>query len=66
MQKKQTSNNVPIESARKMMEYKSIRTTQRYAKVTKRKLTNNMKALRRNLIQLPAPTLELKLSQAAG
>ncbi len=42
-------NDVPIESVSKMMGHKSIRTTQRYAKVTKRKLTNNMQALRAKL-----------------
>ena len=42
-------NDVPIESVSKMMGHKSIRTTQRYAKVTKRKLTNNMQALRDKL-----------------
>lgn len=42
-------NDVPIESVSKMMGHKSIRTTQRYAKVTKRKLTNNMQALRTKL-----------------
>lgn len=42
-------NDVPIESVSKMMGHKSIRTTQRYAKVTKRKLTNNMQELRTKL-----------------
>lgn len=42
-------NDVPIESVSKMMGHKSIRTTQRYAKVTKKKLTNNMQELRTKL-----------------
>ena len=58
-------NDVPIESVSVMMGHKSIRTTQRYAKVTKRKLTNNMQALRTKLIQLPI-TSEEHINQDAG
>lgn len=42
-------NDVPIESVSRMLGHNSIRTTQRYAKVTKRKLTNNMQSLREKL-----------------
>lgn len=42
-------NDVPIESVSRMLGHNSIRTTQRYAKVTKRKLTNNMQNLRAKL-----------------
>lgn len=42
-------NDVPIESVSRMLGHNSIRTTQRYAKVTKRKLTNNMQVLRDKL-----------------
>jgi len=59
-------NDVPIESVSAMMGHKSIRTTQRYAKVTKRKLTNNMQALRTKLIQLPLPVPENNFPQAVG
>ena len=40
---------MPIESVSRMLGHNSIRTTQRYAKVTKRKLTNNMQVLRDKL-----------------
>lgn len=58
-------NDVPIESVSIMMGHKTIRTTQRYAKVTKRKLTNNMQALRMKLIQQPSNN-ESIISQVAG
>jgi site-specific recombinase XerD len=48
-------NDVPIESVSKMMGHKSIRTTQRYAKVTKKKLTNNMQQLRGKLLVASDP-----------
>ncbi|MGZ4055286.1 MAG: tyrosine-type recombinase/integrase [Bacteroidia bacterium] len=42
-------NNVPIEDVSKMLGHKSIRTTQRYAKVSKRKIYGNMVILRDKL-----------------
>lgn len=40
------SNGVPIESVSKMLGHKSIRTTQHYAKITDRKVANDMDLLR--------------------
>lgn len=42
-------NNVPIEDVSKMLGHKSIRTTQRYAKVSKQKIYSNMVVLRDKL-----------------
>ena len=38
-------NDVPIETVGKMLGDKDLRPTQKYAKITKRKISNNMKAL---------------------
>ncbi len=38
-------NDVPIETVGKMLGHKDLRSTQKYAKITKRKVSNNMKAL---------------------
>jgi site-specific recombinase XerD len=43
------ANDVPIESVSAMLGHKSIRTTQVYAKVVQKKLSNNMKVLRSKL-----------------
>jgi site-specific recombinase XerD len=40
------SNGVPIESVSKMLGHKSIRTTQHYAKITDRKVANDMQNLK--------------------
>lgn len=40
------SNGVPIESVSKMLGHKSIRTTQHYAKITDRKVANDMENLK--------------------
>lgn len=42
-------NDVPIETVSQMLGHKNIRTTQIYAKITQRKISNNMKALRNRL-----------------
>jgi len=42
-------NDVPIETVGKMLGHKDLRSTQKYAKITKRKISNNMKALESKL-----------------
>jgi site-specific recombinase XerD len=40
------TNGVPIESVSKMLGHKSLKTTQHYAKILDRKVSDDMKALR--------------------
>jgi site-specific recombinase XerD len=42
-------NDVPLETVSKMLGHKSIKTTQIYARITQRKVSNNMKALERKI-----------------
>jgi len=42
-------NDVPIETVSQMLGHKSIKTTQVYAKVTQKKVSNNMRELRKKL-----------------
>lgn len=42
-------NDVPIETVSQMLGHKSIKTTQIYAKITQRKVSNNMKDLKKKL-----------------
>lgn len=42
-------NDVPIETVSQMLGHRSIRTTQIYAKITQRKISNNMRTLRQRL-----------------
>ena len=43
------TNGVPIESVSKMLGHKDLRTTQHYAKIVDRKISDDMKALRKIL-----------------
>jgi integrase/recombinase XerD len=45
------ANGVPIESVSKMLGHKKIATTQVYAKVIEKKLSEDMDVLKRKLIQ---------------
>ena len=45
------TNGVPIESVSKMLVHKNLRTTQHYAKVLDRKVSEDMKLLREKLKQ---------------
>ena len=45
------TNGVPIESVSKMLGHKNLRTTQHYAKVLDRKVSDDMKILKQKLIQ---------------
>ena len=42
-------HDVPLETVSQMLGHKSIRTTQLYAKITQRKISNNMKELKNRL-----------------
>lgn len=42
-------NDVPIETVSKVLGHRSIRTTQIHARITKKKISNDMKALRKKL-----------------
>lgn len=44
------SNGVPIESVSKMLGHKNLRTTQHYAKVLDRKVSEDMKLLKDKLL----------------
>jgi len=47
------TNGVPIESVSKMLGHKDLRTTQHYAKIVDRKISDDMKALREKLTKSP-------------
>ncbi|RVT75278.1 site-specific integrase [Flavobacterium sufflavum] len=54
------TNGVPIESVSKMLGHKNLRTTQHYAKVLDRKVSEDMKILKNKLAILKIPPLEKK------
>lgn len=52
------TNGVPIESVSKMLGHKDLRTTQHYAKIVDRKISDDMKALRAKLEEKEAKDSE--------
>ena len=57
-------NDVPIETVSQMLGHRSIKTTQLYAKVTQKKVSNNMKALKDKLeAQMEAAVPALSVNQ---
>ena len=50
--------DVPIETVSQMLGHRSIKTTQLYAKITQRKISNNMKALRMKLLEIKGETVQ--------
>ncbi len=57
------SNGVPIESVSKMLGHKSLRTTQHYAKILDRKVSDDMNSLRLKIKHFSADELRQKKSQ---
>jgi len=55
-------NDVPIETVSKMLGYKDIRTTQIYARMTKRKISNNMKMLMGKIFE---PNGRIRIAESA-
>ncbi|MBS1601157.1 MAG: tyrosine-type recombinase/integrase, partial [Bacteroidetes bacterium] len=53
-------NDVPIETVSQMLGHKSIKTTQVYAKVTQKKVSNNMRELRDKLFGKELSDLQTK------
>ena len=54
-------NDVPIETVSQMLGHKSLRTTQIYAKITQKKMSNNMKELKEKLF--PKNNSQPKIAQ---
>lgn len=54
-------HEIPIETLSQMLGHKSIRTTQIYAKVSQRKVSQNMKALKEKLAGLKSEVKKGKL-----
>jgi len=55
-------NDVPIETVSKMLGHKDIRTTQIYARMTKRKISNNMKMLMGKIFE---PNGRIRIAESA-
>ena len=56
------TNGVPIESVSKMLGHKNLRTTQHYAKVLDRKVSEDMQVLKQKMIQTSKLSALKKLS----
>jgi site-specific recombinase XerD len=57
------TNGVPIESVSKMLGHRNLRTTQHYAKVLDRKVSEDMKILRDKFASMEVPIFKPKLNQ---
>ena len=58
------TNGVPIESVSKMLGHKNLRTTQHYAKVLDRKVSDDMKILKEKLaLNISKAKMQLKSAQ---
>jgi site-specific recombinase XerD len=53
------SNGVPIESVSKMLGHRNLKTTQHYAKVLDRKISNGMASLQQRLLTKPGTKPDL-------
>ncbi len=57
------SNGVSIESVSKMLGHKSLRTTQHYAKILNRKVSEDMQLLRKRLLKMDGPNISPNLKK---
>lgn len=56
------TNGVPLESVSKMLGHKSVRTTQHYAKIVDRKVSDDMKLLKEKFASQNEKTYQLRKS----